>query len=328
MQVFPTEFNRPNLHALLHLSFQAPVFGSLRNLSVSTKEMVHRIYKEAVVKTNKKYLLRDLMVYENDMQALRFMGEKIQNNSKMLDSEIVELFSADLFKSVYLESREELLGQGRILYKIESPSNATSGNDDFVGVQIHGDPLSMAHMMKYGLLSNHLDKKQMGELFKAYESIGIHQILTNSTVKFFTSITYWVRGRATVGLQEDDYDGSNDGSSHLQPSDSEYRHVRVTAGDIVELLDDSPEGYYGRGFARVVSIMRHEEMAFFVLIWLIPTGRVHPRLKLPEFKETSLFEYAAFHPLSVVDHPRFVNKAYFMSLEGSYWLNLWVFDMV
>jgi hypothetical protein len=59
--------------------------------------MVHRIYKEAAVKTNKKELLRDLMVYENDMQALRFIGEMIQNQRDILDCDFTELFSASFF---------------------------------------------------------------------------------------------------------------------------------------------------------------------------------------------------------------------------------------
>jgi hypothetical protein len=54
----------------------------------------------------------------------------------------------------------------------------------------------------------------MGELFKAYESIGIRQIHTNTAVKFFTGVTYWVWGRATAG--------SNDVMDHSQPSDSEH----------------------------------------------------------------------------------------------------------
>jgi hypothetical protein len=307
------------------------MFGSLRNLSVSTKEMVHRIYKEATVKTNKINLLRDLMVYENDMQALRFLGENIRDQHEMQNSELAELFSAGFFGSLYLESHEELFARGCLSGMRKLESNAASGDDDFVGVQVHGEPLNMARVtaLMPGLQGNRLNDKQMGELFKVYDSIGIHQIQTNPAVTFFGSVTYWVRGRASTPQIGEDGNQDNNGKMRCPDShDGEHRRVRVSTGDIVEFLDDSSEAYYGRGFARISGIMAHEDMVFFVLTWLISTGRIHPRLQLPEFREMALFEYAAFHPLSIVDHSRFVNNVHFISLEGSLWLDSWVFQMV
>jgi hypothetical protein len=161
------------------------MFVSLRNLSVSTKEMVHRIYKEATVKTNKINLLRDLMVYENDMQALRFLGENIRDQHEMQNSELAELFSAGFFRSLYLESHEELFARGCLSGMRKLESNAASGDDDFVGVQVHGEPLNMARVtaLMPGLQGNRLNYKQMGELFKVYDSIGIHQIQPSNSLE-------------------------------------------------------------------------------------------------------------------------------------------------
>jgi hypothetical protein len=42
-----------------------------------------------------------------------------------------------------------------------------------------------------------------------------------------------------------------------------------------------------------------------------------PKLEVEKVKEIALFEDATFQPLSVVDHPRFVNNVHFMSVFGS-----------
>src|SRR3954466_4642843 len=76
IKVFPDEFsNRPSLHILLPLPDHACRFGTLRNTSVSVKEAVHKIYKNAVPHMNKHNIQWDLTAYENTMQAIHFVLE-------------------------------------------------------------------------------------------------------------------------------------------------------------------------------------------------------------------------------------------------------------
>jgi hypothetical protein len=291
--VFPSNFNCPNLHALLHLSDQALTFGSLRNLSVSTKEMVHRLYKEAVPKTNKIHLLRDLTVYENDMQALRFLAEDTHNS--MPAGDLRRIFSGGFFKSSYFESTNSIPA-----FK----TNTSSGDTDFIGVYVKGRPWSSAHIESIsGLPIKYLNDQQATELIKAYESIGIPQLCLNRAVSFYGGISYWVREDAWV-----------------------HQHVKVIVGDIVECVVDGPDS--SPAFARVIGIMVHEETAFFVLTWFARTGRIHPKLRLEEYEETATFDYTAFHPISIIDHPRFVNRIHLIQLEDRIWLNEWTFCMV
>jgi hypothetical protein len=248
----------------------------------------------------------------------------------VLRDELGDLFSAELFESLYLESPEELFARGSCSHLTIFEGNASSGDKYFINVRVGGGPWNMEHIaaLTHNRLGNQLDQKQMGELFMAYQSIGIHRIQTNSTVKFFNSVSYWVRGRAITEQRGEDDRIADDELHSADQFDKELRQVKVTVGDILECVDNSPDGYRGRGFGRTIGIMVHDETVFLVLTWLIPTGRFHSRLKLPEFKETALFDYAAFHPLSIVDHPRFVNSVYFFLLEGSLWLDEWVFRMI
>lgn len=264
--------------------------------------MAHRIYKEAAPKTNHKHLLRDLIIYENDMQALRFLAEKIHSPSGA-SSSLRRLFSSRIFRSSYFESND---CRTSIADLPESRANAVSGDSNFISIHVEGRPWSSARVASSGLPVNCLSDHQVAELIKAYESIGIQKIYLTPDVRFYTRINYWVRGNTRT--------------------DTTYQHVKVAVGDIVECIVDTPD--IGHEFARVVGIMVHEKTVFFVLVWFALTGRVHSRLKLTEFIETALFEYTAFHPISIIDHPRFINRVHFTSLEGSIWLNKWVFCMV
>lgn len=327
-QVFPESFNRPNLHALLHLERQARLFGTLRNISVATKEMVHRLHKAVAPQTNKQDVLRDLMVHENMMQGLRFLAEGGHDQDGKCRGGLVELVAVGLFESVYFEPRTDALARGKGTLDLTAGSERlTSGDKNFIGVEVRGGPWSAARVSSVdaALPFNRLSDIQMGELFKAYESIGISALQTNSKVSFFSHVSYWVRGRPSI-------DSVDQADHRLQTgedaSKSEYRKVEVSAGDVVEFVDDSSDSFRGRGFGRVVCAMLHERTVFIVTRWIVSTGGVHARLGLPEFRDTQLFYYAAFQPLSIVDHPRFVNSVFFALLDGRLYLNEWVFKAV
>jgi hypothetical protein len=63
--------NLPNLHALKHLSEHARRYGSLVNISVLLKEMIHRLFKIQVPHTNKKNIELEFMKRENTLQSIR-----------------------------------------------------------------------------------------------------------------------------------------------------------------------------------------------------------------------------------------------------------------
>ena len=190
-------------------------------------------------------------------------------------------------------------------------TNASSGDTDFIGVYVKGRPWSSTRVASIpGLPIKYLNDYHAAELIKAYRSIGIPNLCSNRAVSFYSRIGYWVQGDARVDTQVD----------------IAHQHVKVAVGDIVECIIDGPDASHE--FARVIGIMIHEETAFFVLTWFSLTSRTHPSLKLMEYEETALFDYTAFHPISVIDHPRFINRMHFIQLEDRIWLNKWVFRMV
>ena len=277
------------------------MFGLLCNLLVSTKEMVHQIYKEAVPKTNKTHLLWDLTIYENDMQALRLLAEGVHSPNGV-PSSLQRLFLSGIFRSSYLESTK---CRASIPDLAKSKANAISRDSNFMSIHVKGRPWSSVHMASSGL-ANHLSSDQMTKLIKAYKSIGIQEFYLTPIVKFYTRINYWVWGNAQT--------------------ETTYQHIKVAVSDIMECIVDTSD--IGHEFAQVIGIMVHEEMVFFVLTWFASTSRTHPSLKLMEYEETALFGYTTFHPISVIDHPWFINHMHFIQLEDHIWLNKWVFRMV
>jgi len=110
-QVFPRSFEKkPTFHALLHFVQQARYFGNLRNLSVATKEMVHRLYKRVIPSTNRQNPQRDLTIFENVMQGTRFAVESA--NGYGLESDgLRTLLGLGFFDNVYFESNTDLLAR-------------------------------------------------------------------------------------------------------------------------------------------------------------------------------------------------------------------------
>jgi len=165
-------------------------------------------------------------------------------------------------------------------------------------------------------ISTTLTQVQLGELMEAYSEEDIHILQTRASVKFYKSVSYWVRGRAV-----EDNNWNNVG-------DKGVIQIKIRIDDIIEFRADwEPEE---RGFARVLGIMLHEHHIFLVVGWIIATGRKHPVFMLPEYKQLAPFENyrSGFFPLSLVDEPRFVNGVHFEEINGKLFRNDWVFSVV
>src|SRR2546421_12641031 len=73
LQVFEEFVNLPNLHINFHLHLHAHTYATLRNTQVGIKEMVHRIFKSMVPKTNRKVIKLDLLKRYNTIFAIRHL---------------------------------------------------------------------------------------------------------------------------------------------------------------------------------------------------------------------------------------------------------------
>lgn len=72
-QAFRDFENLPNLHANFHLTLHAKNYATLLNTSVATKEMVHRIFKNIVPRTNLKNVGLDLLKHYTTLFALQHL---------------------------------------------------------------------------------------------------------------------------------------------------------------------------------------------------------------------------------------------------------------
>ncbi|CAB4407123.1 unnamed protein product [Rhizophagus irregularis] len=74
-KVFVNFVNLPNIHVNMHLLMHAKTFGTLINTQVGIKEMVHRIFKGMVPKTNCKNIDLDLLKRYNTLFAIRHLAD-------------------------------------------------------------------------------------------------------------------------------------------------------------------------------------------------------------------------------------------------------------
>ena len=75
-QAFEDFKNLPNLHINYHLLQHARNYATLLNTGVGTKEMVHRIFKNIVPRTNKKNIELDLLKHYNTLFAMRHLFDR------------------------------------------------------------------------------------------------------------------------------------------------------------------------------------------------------------------------------------------------------------
>ena len=199
-----------------------------------------------------------------------------------------------------------------------------SGHSDFFNVKLIGKLFTGKETASQGLPVR-LDIKQRGELMKAYEDAGKNVLITEpeGLVQYYTGVSYCVKvdpdGTKIANL-------SNNGETQSDPSDqTDHINVTITAGNVVEFVCE--EETDGRGFARVLAIMRHYDFVFLTLRWITDTGRRHPRLQMREFVERGMFECSCFQPVTIVDEQRFVDSVHFVELDGKLLLNEWIFSL-
>ena len=102
----------PNLHACYHLLRHARTFGTLTNIEVGTKEMVHRIFKNIVPHTNCKNVELDLLKHYTTLQSIRHLadgGFDPRYLQPSIDFINISQNSKHLFKDWFI--MEDLLGE-------------------------------------------------------------------------------------------------------------------------------------------------------------------------------------------------------------------------
>ncbi|GBC17906.2 hypothetical protein GLOIN_2v1790940 [Rhizophagus irregularis DAOM 181602=DAOM 197198] len=117
-KVFASFVNLPNIHINMHLLMHAKTFGTLVNSQVGIKEMVHRIFKGMVPKTNCKNIDLDLLKRYNTLFAIRHLAdgedkylieEQIQNDDVKVTSPVNFISNISLKKRMSKQEHDKLL---------------------------------------------------------------------------------------------------------------------------------------------------------------------------------------------------------------------------
>uniref|UniRef100_U9UCI9 Uncharacterized protein n=1 Tax=Rhizophagus irregularis (strain DAOM 181602 / DAOM 197198 / MUCL 43194) TaxID=747089 RepID=U9UCI9_RHIID len=165
LKLFPNDFrNLPNLHALKHLSEHAKRYGSFVNISVSLKEMVHRLFKNQVPHMNKKNLELDFIKRENTLQGIRFIfdngfDEHYQNTqfSSMLHNHKLK-FLCDTWY-ILSASMNDDISEDQVT--IHSPLK------NYINITVSGK-WSLQEIRKAGFNGKDLDDNMKSDLYWAY----------------------------------------------------------------------------------------------------------------------------------------------------------------
>ncbi|PKY23928.1 hypothetical protein RhiirB3_387609 [Rhizophagus irregularis] len=168
-QAFKDFENLPNLHANFHLILHAKNYATLLNTGVGTKEMVHRIFKSIVPKTNLKNVNLDLLKHYNTLFALRHL----------LDGGI------DLRVPT---ANSGFMNLPKHLHRIMSDWFVAKDNVDII------DDVNEGHIhnisFKKRVLQNTEIPNFQAELASAYEDLGDYSAAPNSTPLFYEYASY------------------------------------------------------------------------------------------------------------------------------------------
>ena len=270
MQVFPDVFaNKASFHALLHLDIMHAALEPFVISSVALKEAVHKIYKSVVPNTNKQNLQRDLTVFENEMQGLRFLADGYRDERYATEpgDGLIDFLRSGIVENLYISPVDEVDED-----HFDSNDEILFGGTDVSMISLRGKPWTRSQILERGLPSSPLNNVQMGELAEAYKEYEDYTLNINRSISYYNGVSYFIRGA-------DEEDGAGNWR------DARPVNVVVNTGDILEVLE--PDGK--PAFVRVLAAMKHIRSVFLVVVWLVPTGYPHPQLDHPSFVNSSHF---------------------------------------
>ncbi|PKC09450.1 hypothetical protein RhiirA5_415624 [Rhizophagus irregularis] len=234
-KIFPNISQLPNFHILRHFVMHAKNFATLINTAVSTKEMIHRIYKGIIPHSNKKNIEMDFVRCDNCLQTLRFL----------LDGGVDERYNGTAQFNFSILSKDQcvrsLLDSWYILPSItnleqeDEISQITCMHENFINVRVQGK--YNKYELQAANLEQSLNDDLLAELIHAYqEELGCTEHLATRKIKYFKSISYTIVDKddqVDVNLRVGDIvdvleDISSDGINDPKLDCSHYRFQRLT----------------------------------------------------------------------------------------------------
>ncbi|GBC42452.2 hypothetical protein GLOIN_2v1790940 [Rhizophagus irregularis DAOM 181602=DAOM 197198] len=279
-KVFASFVNLPNIHINMHLLMHAKTFGTLVNSQVGIKEMVHRIFKGMVPKTNCKTIDLDLLKRYNTLFAIRHLADG--GIDPRLNRSCTGFTSSNfdqLFLNWYV-TEDKYLIEEQIQnddVKVTSPVNFISNISlkKRMSKQEHDKLLLTLHNFKI-------------ELFLSYVDMKFEAALINSSISWYKLASYTIEEKNGI-----------------------LSKVHLHLGDFITIYEEDHEESY----AIIKGIFQHKGnnnkyYAFIVVDWFEDTIVEHSVLKCPLYRlQATGDKWRRIFPITVIDN---VQKVHFI----------------
>ncbi|GES75244.1 hypothetical protein GLOIN_2v1790940 [Rhizophagus clarus] len=283
-KVFPEFANLPNLHINIHLLVHARTYGTLINTQVGIKEMVHRIFKAMVPRTNCKNVELDLLKRYTTLFAIRHL---VDGGADQRLSQPCRGFATmssnfrNLLTNWYITEDKVSNEQ-----EPEENEEAISSPVDFITNIIL--KRSLSRQDRKNIMKNLPNFKS--ELLLSFMDIGQKSALIYSQMGWYELATYT-----------------------MEESDGVFSKVHLHIGDIVTIHEEDS----GECYAIIKGIFKYKGnddkyYAFITIDWFDNINRIHNVLKCPLFRiQTSQdIRWRRIFPISIIDHVQKVHFVY------------------
>ncbi|GES99394.1 hypothetical protein GLOIN_2v1790940 [Rhizophagus clarus] len=283
-KVFPEFANLPNLHINIHLLVHARTYGTLINTQVGIKEMVHRIFKAMVPRTNCKNVELDLLKRYTTLFAIRHL---VDGGADQRLSQPCRGFATmssnfrNLLTNWYITEDKVSNEQ-----EPEENEEAISSPVDFITNIIL--KRSLSRQDRENIMKNLPNFKS--ELLLSFMDIGQKSALIYSQMGWYELATYT-----------------------MEESDGVFSKVHLHIGDVVTIHEEDS----GECYAIIKGIFKYKGnddkyYAFITIDWFDNINRIHNVLKCPLFRiQTSQdIRWRRIFPISIIDHVQKVHFVY------------------
>ncbi|GBC28978.2 hypothetical protein GLOIN_2v1487024 [Rhizophagus irregularis DAOM 181602=DAOM 197198] len=283
-KVFPEFANLPNLHINIHLLVHARTYGTLINTQVGIKEMVHRIFKAMVPRTNCKNVELDLLKRYTTLFAIRHL---VDGGADQRLSQPCRGFATmssnfrNLLTNWYITEDKVSNEQ-----EPEGNEEAISSPVDFITNIIL--KRSLSRQDRENIMKNLPNFKS--ELLLSFMDIGQKSALIYSQMSWYELATYT-----------------------MEESDGVFSKVHLHIGDVVTIHEEDS----GECYAIIKGIFKYKGnddkyYAFITIDWFDNINRIHNVLKCPLFRiQTSQdIRWRRIFPISIIDHVQKVHFVY------------------
>src|SRR6266480_4635861 len=253
-------------------------FATLVNISVPTKEMIHRLFKAIIPHSNKKNIEMNFIQRDNCLQTLRFL----------LDGGIDRRYDVTTQFNFNLLSKDQcvrtLLGSWYI-----SPSIINlEQEEDNINIRVRG--IYKKHDLENAGFESTLNDDLFAELGHAYiEELNCIEHLASRKVKYYKNISYTI-------VDADD-----------------QINIKLCVGDVVDVLEDISDDRETElktmtSYAQIRAIFIHTkdqlQIPFLLLDWFISLETNDPQLNCPRYKLQRLSDqtWRRIYAVKWIDH--------------------------